>query len=129
MPDESIAADLIDAVSDVLGDLGGVRTFRIVTRSALDIDNPGAAPTVTNEDLTIDAVLFDFDEKYMSKANVVEGDMMAIISIENFTDLQKSKVEPGNFLIDGTKIYSIVLVKPIEAAGIDVTYILQLKGH
>lgn len=129
MPDESIAADLIEAVADVLGDLGGVRTFRIVTRSAIDINNPGSAPTVTNEELTIDAVLFDFDEKYMSKANVVEGDTMAIISIETFTDLQKSKVEPGNFLIDGTKIYSIVLAQPIEAAGIDVTYILQLKGH
>ncbi len=129
MPDPSIAADLIDAVYDVLNDLGGVRTFRIVTRSAIDLNNPGAQPTLTNEDIITDAVIYNFDEKYMPKANVTKGDMMAIISIKGWTDLQKSKVEPGNFLVDGTKVYSIVLVNPIEAAGINVTYILQLKGH
>ena len=128
MGDLSIAQDLLDGVVDAMADLGTTRTFRIITVEAIDPDNPGAAPVETPENVSVEALLFDFDKKYMPEANVTEGGLMALLSIEPFSDAQVSAIVPGNFLVDGSKVYDIVRTNPIEVAGVTVTVIVQLKG-
>jgi hypothetical protein len=130
MGDTTIADDLLAGVADALGDLGATRTLRIITTSALDIDSPGEAPTETEEDVSLDSLLFTFDSKYMPEASIIHGGVMAIVSIQDLTDEQIAGIEPGNLLVDtdGTKTFEIVRVEKIEAAGVPVTFILQLKG-
>ena len=130
MGDITIAQDILDGVADALGDLGDTRTFRIITTPTVDKNNPGETPIETKVDIPVEAVLFDFDEKYMPNANILEGESMAILSIDPFSDVQVDAIVPGNRLIDNdsTTIYEIIKANPIEAAGIKVTVIIQLKG-
>ena len=128
MGDVTIAQDLLDGVADALADLGDTRTFRIITAGAIDPNDPGAEPSETTENVSVEAILFNFDERYMPGANVLEGGLLALLSIKDFTAAQVGALEPGNFLIDGTTVYTIVRDQPIEAAGIVVTAILQLRG-
>ncbi len=127
MGDVTIAQDLLEGVEDAMADLGATRTFRIVTYSAPNPSDPGAAPTETPEDVTVEAILFDFDIKYMPKSSVEEGSTLALLSIIDFTDDQVNSLVPGNFLIDGTTTFTIAKARKIEAAGIQVTVILQLE--
>lgn len=128
MGDVSIAEDLLDGVVDAMANLGSTRTFRIITAGALDPNNPGAEDADTVENVSVEALLFDFDKKYMPEANVTEGGTMALLSIKPLTDVQVAAIVPGNFLVDGSKAYDIVKSNPIEAAGVIVTVIIQLKG-
>jgi hypothetical protein len=128
MGDLSIAQDLLDGVVDALADLGDTRTLRIITVDPVDPLDPGAAPVETVEDVSVEALLFDFDKKYMPEANVIEGGTMALLSVDPLTDAQVEAIVPGNFLMDGSKAYDIVKTNPIEAAGVIVTVIVQLKG-
>lgn len=128
MGDLSIAQDLLDGVVDAMADLGDSRFFRMVTVDPIDPLNPGAAPVETVEDVPVECLLFNFNKKYMPEANVTEGDTMALLSVEPFTDDQVTAICPGNFIVGGSKVYDIVKSNPIEAAGVIVTVIVQLKG-
>ena len=128
MGDLSIAQDLLEGVAEAMEAVGDTRTLRIITVEPINVDDPGAAPVETEVDLEIEALLFDFDKKYMPGANVLEGGLMAILSITTLTDEQVAAIVPGNFIIDGSKEYDIVKAVPIEASGVVVTIIVQLKG-
>lgn len=130
MGDPTIAQDIIDGVAYALDEVGDTRTFRIVTVPSIDINNPGATPVETLEDVSVEAILFSFFQEYMPDANILDGNLMAILSIKDLTDPQVDAIEPGNRLIDNdsTTIYEIVKSNPIEVSGIKVTVILQLKG-
>lgn len=127
MGDVTIAQDLLEGVQDALADLGSTRVFRIITYSTPNPSSPGAAPSETLENVNVEAVLFDFDTKYMPGSTALEGKTLAILSIIDFTTAQLAALKPGNYLIDGTTKFSITKVREIEAAGILVTVILQLK--
>lgn len=128
MGDLSIAQDLLEGVAEALAEVGDTRTFRIITVAPIDSNDPGAAPVETPENVSVEALLFNFDKRYMPEANITEGGVMALLSIEPFSDAQVEAITPGNFLVDGSKIYDIVKTNPIEAAGVIVTVIVQLKG-
>lgn len=128
MGDLTIAQDLLEGVAEALGTVGNTRTLKLITYGAIDIDNPGAAPTRLDEDVPIDALLFDFEQEYMPKANVLEGSTMAILSIIDLTDVQVSEIIPGNKLVDGTETFEIISALEVEASGVPVTFIIQLKG-
>ncbi len=128
MGDVSIAQDLLDGVVDAMADLGTTRTLRLITVDPVNPLDPGASPVETNEDVSIEALLFGFDKRYMPEANITEGEVMSILSIDPLTDAQVAAITPGNILIDGSRNYEIVKAQPIEAAGIIVTVIVQLKG-
>lgn len=128
MGDITIAQDLLDGVVDAMADLGDTRTLRLITVDPVDPLDPGAAPVEILDDVSVEALLFGFDKRYMPEANVTEGDVMSLLSIEPLTDAQVAQIIPGNLLIDGSKTYEIVKAVPIEAAGVIVTVIVQLKG-
>lgn len=128
MGDVSIAQDLLDGVVDAMADLGTTRTLRLITDDPVDPLDPGASPVETLENLSVEALLFGFDKKYMPEANITEGEVMALLSINPLDDAQVAAIVPGNVLIDGSKNYEIVKAQPIEAAGVIVTVIVQLKG-
>ncbi len=128
MGDLTVAQDLLDGVDDVMEVLGDTRTFRIVSIPDIDINNPGETPTETIDDTDIEAVLFAFDSEYMTGANILDGSLMAILAISALTDDQVAQIQPGNRLIDDETVYEIVKSSPVEAAGVQVTVIVQLKG-
>ena len=128
MGNAALAQDFLDAVRDVLSEVGDTKTFRIVTESAIDINNPGAAPTPSNEDVALEAFLFDFIQEYMPEANVIEGDKMAILSVIDLSSAQIEAIKPGEYLIDGLAMYTIVRTKPVKVAGETITVFVQLKG-
>jgi len=128
MGDLSIAQDLLEGVADALGDLGATRTLRLVSVPSLDINNPGGARVETLDDEDLEALLFEYEDKYMPGSSVHDGNTLAILSIINLTDAQVALVQPGNQLLDGTRRYEITKTNPIEAAGVIVTIIIQLKG-
>lgn len=128
MGDLSIAQDLLDGVVDALGDLGDTRTVRIVTEGALDIGDPGAGRPKTNEDVPVEALLYDFEDEYIDGTTVLKGDRKAIISIEPLTVAQVAGIEQGAKLIDGSDIYTIEGTNEIEVAGTPVTIILHVRG-
>lgn len=130
MGDISIAQDLLDGVAEALGVLGSLRNFRLVSTPPVDISNPGETPVETPTDYPLDAYLYAFDNEYMPEANILDGSLMAILSIESLTSEQIEQIEPGNRLIDTTPpgTYEIVRANLIEVAGIKVTAIVQLKG-
>lgn len=128
MGDTTIAQDILEGVADALGSLGDTRSFRVITIPSVDVNNPGATPVETESDTEVEALLFDFDQEYMAGANILEGGLMSIISIEGVADATIAEMEPGNRLVDGSTIYEIVRVQKIEVAGIIVAVIVQLKG-
>jgi hypothetical protein len=130
MGDTSIADDIMEGVADALGDLGTTRTFQIITVPTTDANNPGAKPVESVEDVSVDALLFSFNEEYMSNVSIVDGNLMSILSIQDFTDAQVAAIKPGNSLLDtdDTTVYEIIKSESIEVAGKIVTVIVQLKG-
>jgi hypothetical protein len=129
MGDVSIAADIIEGVADAMADVGSTRTLRLITYGDVDPDDPTAPPTEVLDDNDLEALLFEYNEKYMPNTSIEEGETMCIVSIQDLTDDQVDEIIPGNYLIDGSTTYSISAVNPIEVAGITVTAILQLKAQ
>ena len=127
MGDLTIAQDLLGGVEAALAEVGATRVFKYVVYSAVNPLAPGAAPTETPVNVNVETLLFDFDIKYMPDSSVEEGNTLALFSIIDFTAAQKAALIPGNFLVDGSVTYTISKVRKIEASGVLVTVILQLK--
>jgi hypothetical protein len=128
MGDASIAQDLIEGVTDALADLGGTRTVQIYTEGALNPINPGAGKPKIAEDLSVEALLYDYEDSYIDGQTVLRGDRKAIIDIAQLTPTQLSGVAQGAVLIDGSDRYTVVGTSTIEVAGVTVTIILQIRG-
>jgi hypothetical protein len=131
MGDITLAEDVKEGVADIMSEVGSTHTFRIIEYSAPSPTNPGAAPTQTIDDTDIEAYTFDFIQEYMPTANVLEGELMGILSIAPLTEEQISKIKPGTELIElpapYTETYKIVKSDLIRIAGIGATAIVQLK--
>lgn len=127
MGDTSIAQDILDGVTDALADLGTTRTFRMVAYGSVNPSSPGVAPTETTTDADVEAILFDFDIKWMPDSSVKKGKTLAMIDINGFTAAQLAGLKPGSFLVDGSTEHTIAKVRKIEVAGILVAVILQLE--
>jgi hypothetical protein len=128
MGDISIANDLLSGVTDALADLGSTRTVRITTFGALTLGAPGAGGTPTDEDISVEALLYDFEDKYINNTSILKGDRKAILSIEPLSVAQVNAIKQGVKLIDGTDVYTVVKASPIEVAGTSVTIILHIRG-
>jgi hypothetical protein len=128
MGDISIANDLLSGVTDALADLGSTRTVRITTFGALTPGAPGAGGTPTDEDISVEALLYDFEDKYINNTSILKGDRKAILSIEPLSVAQVNAIKQGVKLIDGTDVYTVVKASPIEVAGTSVTIILHIRG-
>jgi len=99
MGDETLAQDILDGVADALEEMGAARKFRIVTVPAVDIDDAGATPVETKVDVTVATILFSFNNEYMADANVINGNLMAILSLEDLSSSQIAAIKPGNRLV------------------------------
>jgi len=126
--DINIAQDLLGGVMDALVDLGAKRTLKLISVPAIDTVNPGAERSETWDTEDLDALLFEYEDKYMPGSSVRNGSTLAILSIIELTDAQVSLIKPGSRLVDGQTEYEIIKTNPIEVAGIIVTIIVQLKG-
>lgn len=127
MGDLSIAQDILDGVADALNDVGASRVLRILTAGALDPENPGAGAPQTTTDLTVTAILTDYEEKYIDGTLVLDRDKQAVISLSGLSSIQIAGIKPGNFLVDGSEVYKIIRPKKYEVAGVTVATILQLR--
>jgi hypothetical protein len=128
MGDISIAQDLLSGVTDALADVGATRTVRITTFGALTPGDPGAGGTPTDEDVSVEALLYDYEDKYINNTSILKGDRKAILSIEPLSGAQIAAIKQGVKVIDGTDIYTVVTASPIEVAGTLVTIILHIRG-
>lgn len=128
MGDLLIAQDLLDGVTDALGDLGATRQVRIITRGALTPGNPGAGGSQSVEDVDVEALIYGYDEKYIDGTAIQTGDRQCLLSIGPLTTAQIEAIRPGSRIVDGSNVYSIVNANMIEAAGVPVTAIVQLRG-
>lgn len=128
MGDTSIAQDLIDGVTDALADLGDTRTIQIYTEGALDPADPGAGKPKSAEDLSVEALLYDYEDEYINGQTVLRGDRKAIIDIAALTSTQLAGIGQGSIVIDGSDKYTIIGTSAIEVAGVTVTIILQIRG-
>lgn len=128
MGDTSIAQDIIDGVADALGDLGDTRTVRILTEGALTPGDPGAGKPRTPEDVSVEALLYDYEDRYVDETVILRGDRRAILSIGPLSVAQIDGIKQGSKLIDGADVYTVVNKGEIEVAGLTVTMILQIRG-
>lgn len=124
----SISDDIISGIKDGLEDLGWNLTLQGIAYGSVNIDNPGAAPLETSFSKDFKGLVFDFDEKYMPGSTVEEGDRMVLVSVDTLTTQEIAAVKPGNYIIDGSEIYSIIKTAPIKVAGATVVVIAQVKG-
>lgn len=128
MSDPTISADIVSGISDAMGDIGWMMKVRSIEYGSVDLNNPGASTSEVVVDTDFSGLLFDFDEKYMPGSTVLEGDKMALISVENMTVDKIDGIKAGNYIIDGSEIYSIIKTAPIRVAGSTVVVIAQIKG-
>lgn len=128
MGNSDLTTDLIQGVADNMAEVGSTRILRLLTESAIDVNDPGAAPTITLEDIPIECFLFDFIQEYMPNASVINGGTMALLDMTGLTEAQYDQIEPGNEIVDGSKVYNIILTTKIEADGVPTMFIVQLKG-
>jgi hypothetical protein len=128
MGDISIAQDILEGVTDALADLGNTKKTRTVSVGPLVPGNPGAGGTQTVTDTDVEAIISDYDERYVDGSTVREGDRQAILSIGPLSAAQIAAIKPGARLVDGAQVYSVVRTKLPEVAGTPVVAILQLRG-
>lgn len=128
MGDASISADIITGIGDAMADIGWALKVRSIEYPPVDPDHPGATPIETLVDTDFEGLIFDFDEKYMPGTTVIEGDMIVLVSVEGMTVDKIASIKAGNYIIDGSEIYSIIKTAPIRVAGATVVVIAQVKG-
>jgi len=121
-------ADFLSSFDNLFTIMGTSKVVRVISRSVINLDNPGAAPTETLTNFTIPVLFTDFDENLIPDVNTSEGSSMAILSIKTLTDLQRASVVSGSLLIDGSKTYTITRTNPIFFNGTIITIIVQLRG-
>lgn len=128
MSDNTLATDIILGIEEAMRDAGWGLVLRSVEYAQVDPDNPGAATSETTVDTDFDGLVFDFDEKYLPGTTVVEGDKMVLVSVEGMTVDKIASIKAGNYIIDGSEIYSIIKTAPIRVAVATVVVIAQVKG-
>lgn len=128
MGDPTNAQDFLDAIEDVMADLGATRKVRVVAYGSLDENNPGAGASKTLTDYDVEALIYAFDESYVDGTTVQHGDQGAIIDIDSLSSSVISLIKSNAKLVDGSTIYTIVNVDSIEAAGEKIAILLHLRG-
>ena len=128
MSEAVTAQDFLDAITDVLADLGTTRTVRITTRGALNPSNPGAGPSLSTDDYSVEAILYDYMDSQIDGSTIQTGDRVAVLSIDPLTSGVIDTILPNAKLIDGSTVYTIVRTSPVEVAGEKVTVFLQIRG-
>lgn len=128
MSDATLASDIILGIEEAMKDAGWLMKLRSVEYAAIDPNNPGASATETTVDTDFNGLVFDFDEKYLPGTTVLEGDKMVLVSVEGMAVDKIAGIKSGNYIIDGSEIYSIIKTAPIRVAGSTVVVIAQVKG-
>ena len=128
MSDATTAQDFLDAVTDALVDLGTTRKVRAVAYAALDTSNPGAGRTQTPTDHNVEAIIHDYQDKYVDGSTIQEGDKKAILSIDPLDSAVVELIKPNAKLVDGSTVYTIVHVQSVEVAGEKIVTFLQLRS-
>lgn len=128
MSDVTLATDIILGIEEAMRDAGWLLKLRSIEYGQVDPNNPGAPTSETTVDTDFNGLVFDFDEKYLPGTTVVEGDKMVLVSVEGMAVDKVKSVKAGNYIIDGSEIYSIIKTAPIRVAGSTVVVIAQVKG-
>jgi hypothetical protein len=128
MGSPTTAQDFLDAVEDVLDDLGDTRVVRITTYGVIDPADPGAGPSVSTTDYNVDAVLYDYQDRQIDGTAIQQGDRQAVLAVDSLSSAVIAAILPGAKLVDGSTVYSIVRASPVEVAGETVTIFLQIRS-
>jgi hypothetical protein len=128
MGDLTIAQDILEGVADALADLGTTRQVRVTAFGALTPGDPGAGGAPVDTDFDVEAVVADYEEKYVDGAVIRAGDRQAVLSIGPLSAAQIAALAPGAKLLDGPSVYSVVSANVPEVAGVPVVAILHVRG-
>lgn len=128
MGDPTNAQDFLDAIEDIMADLGATRKVRVVAYGSIDENNPGAGAPKTLTDYNVEALIYSFDERYIDGTTVKHGDHGAVIDIDSLESSVISLIKPNAKLVDGTTVYTILRVDSVETAGEIVAILLHLRG-
>jgi hypothetical protein len=128
MSESTTAQDFLDAIVDMLSELGISRKVRLVTYGSLDANNPGAGRTQTPTDYTVPAILYDYADYQIDGTTIQDGDRLAIVDIGSLSASVIDEILPNTKLVDGTTIYTIVRVTSAEVVGKKIVVILQIRS-
>lgn len=128
MGDLTIAADIIEGVVDIMEEVGATLNLRTIVYGDTDIDNPGAAPTETITNTPFEGFMFAIQDEYIDGTSILEGDQNIIVSIDGMTDEVIDAIAPGNYVLDGSKTYSIIRAVPVSVSGVKVVLIIQVRS-
>jgi len=128
MGDITITQDIIEGIVDIMVEVGWTIILRSNVYGAVDIENPGAAPSETIVNTPFEGFIFDIEDKYFNGTSILKGDRNLIVSIDGFTPEQIAAIAPGNYIVDSSDIYSIISAELINVSGLTATVIAQIRG-
>jgi molybdopterin-binding protein len=127
MAEANTAQDFLDAIVEVLADLGSTRKVRVVAYGSIDANDPGAGRAQTPTDHSVEAIIYAYDDQFIDGSTIQEGDLAAIIDIDSLETSVISLIKSNAKLVDGSTIYAIIRATSVEVAGEKVAMMLQLR--
>lgn len=124
MGNQEINYDFINAITDVIDDIGGTLTLNYSTEGSLTPGNPGAGRTKTLSSKSIQGILTEYEDKYIDGSVIKKGDRLAILSIACLT----IEITQGMFIVDNGRTYKIINVEKPQVSGSAVTVLAQVRG-
>ena len=115
-------AELATTATQLITEFGASATLRVVTDGTYD-PATGVATTTTT-DTACTAVEVALDQKMVDGALIRKSDSRVLISVSGVTTAPVS----GNQFIWGSTTYSIIIVKPIAPARVNVVYDVYLRA-
>lgn len=128
MGDIYVAQELLDTVQEVIADHGWEMTLRRKTYSAIDENDPGAAPTESIFDTLFDGFSYEIESKYVNGTSVLEGDKVLLMDLTDLTTEEIDGISPGNFILDGSESYNIIKSRVYKSNGTPLTVMAQLRS-
>lgn len=120
--DTEFYGDLADTVTELLSEFGDVAAIvRHATDSAYDPATGETSTGTVSTDTACVAAVFDYPDKLIDGSLIQVGDRQALVNVTGLDPLVTDK-----FSWQGD-LYSIVNVKQLAPAGVDVMYELQVR--
>lgn len=117
--------EMADVAHELLLEFGMSIVLRRVTPGAYDPATGTSAETTADQPAT--GALFDYDlrssgQGFEPETLIQAGDKQCLLSPDGVTEPQ-----PGDFIVDGTALWTIINAKAVNPAGTPVLYDLLLR--
>lgn len=120
MSGAGIAAEVLAGLQEAAAATGPAITFKLVQRGAATGDAHNPTPGAETEH-TCTAILSDYKDGQIDGTLIQQGDTKALVGTMSVVP------EAGDAFFAGPVRYSVVRVKRVRPAGVDVMYQLQLR--